>query len=84
MRRLALLGAGLAAVLAAQPASALSLDEAVALARKTNPDLAQARAQADLAAAKLSEAQAQRLPSLTLSGETGQGSVDLGGFFGFG
>lgn len=84
MRRLALLGAGLAAVLAAQPASALSLDEAVALARKTNPDLAQARAQADLAAAKLSEAQAQRLPSLTLSGETGQGSIDLGGFFGFG
>ena len=84
MRRLALLGAGLAALLAAQPASALSLEEAIALARKSNPDLAQARAQADMAAARLSEAQAQRLPSLTLSGESGQGSIDLGGFFSFG
>ena len=84
MRRFVLAGAGLAVALAAQPALALSLDEAIALARKTNPDLIQARAQADQAAARVSEAEAARLPSLTVSGESGQGSLDLGGFFGFG
>ena len=86
MRRPVLLVAGLAAVTLAAPASALalSLDEAIALARKSNPEFAIARAQADGAKARKAEAEAARWPSLTVSGESGQGSLDLGGFFGIG
>ena len=81
----ALLALGLAAGLAApQVAFALSLQEAIALAQGANPVLAQSRAQTDAAEARLAQAQAGRLPALTLSGEVGQGTTDLGGFFGFG
>ncbi len=81
----ALLALGLAAGLAApNSAFALSLPEAIVLAQRTNPGLAQARAQADGADARLAEARAGRLPALTLSGEAGRGTTDLGGFFGFG
>jgi outer membrane protein len=81
----ALLALGLAAGLAApQSAFALSLPEAIALAQRANPSLAQAKAQADGADARLAQARAGRLPTLTLSGEAGQGTTDLGGFFGFG
>lgn len=68
------------------PAAAhgLSLDEAIALARKTNPGLAQSQAQAEAAAARVRQAQAARWPTVTLSGEAGTGETDLGGFFGFG
>jgi outer membrane protein len=80
-----LLALGLAAGLAApQCALALSLPEAIALAKRANPGLAQAKAQADGADARLAQAQAGRLPALTLSGQAGQGTTDLGGFFGFG
>ncbi|MBS0361578.1 MAG: TolC family outer membrane protein [Proteobacteria bacterium] len=84
MRRLK--AAAAAALLLASPiaAHALSLDEAIALARKANPMLAQAQAQADAAAARLSQARAGRLPTVTVAGETGTGTTDLGGFFGFG
>ncbi len=76
---------GLAAALAApQAALALSLPEAIALAQRANPALAQAQAQADGAQARLAQARAGRMPTLTLSGEAGQGTTDLGGFFGFG
>lgn len=79
------LALGLAAALAAPVgASAMSLSEAIALARQANPGLAQSRAQADAAAARLAQAKSGRLPSLTLSGEAGSGTTDLGGFFGFG
>lgn len=75
---------GLAACLAApQSAWALSLPEAIALAQRNNPALAQSRAQADGAAARLAQARAGRLPTLTLSADAGQGTTDLGGFFGF-
>jgi outer membrane protein len=81
----ALLALGLAAGLAAPlSAFALSLPEAIALAQRSNPSIAQAKAQADGADARLAEARAGRLPTLTLSGEAGKGSTDLGGFFGFG
>jgi TolC family type I secretion outer membrane protein len=62
----------------------MSLDEAIALAQRSNPTLAQSNAQADAARARLSEARAGRLPSAVLSGQAGWGTTDLGGFFGFG
>jgi TolC family type I secretion outer membrane protein len=81
----AILVLGLAAALATPSAAfALSLPEAIALAERGNPVLAQSKAQADAADARLAQARAGRLPSLTLSGELGQGTTDLGGFFGFG
>ena len=61
----------------------MSLPEAIALAQKVNPTVAQSRAQADAAGARLSEARAGRLPTVVLSGESGWGTTDLGGFFGF-
>ncbi len=81
----ALLVLGFAAGLAApQSAFALSLQDAITLAQRANPAVAQSKAQTDAADARLAEARAGRLPSLTLSGEAGQGTTDLGGFFGFG
>ena len=63
---------------------AMTLPEAIAQARRANPGLAQVRAQSDAASARLAQARAGRLPSLTLSGESASGTSDLGGFFGFG
>lgn len=63
---------------------AMTLSEAIALARRANPDLAQIRAQSDAATARLAQARAGRLPNLTLSAEAASGTSDLGGFFGFG
>ncbi|HJV43687.1 TolC family outer membrane protein [Caulobacter sp.] len=74
----------LAGAVASSAASAMTLPEAIALARRANPDLAQARAQSDAASARLAQARAGRLPSLTLSAEGASGKSDLGGFFGFG
>jgi outer membrane protein len=74
----------LAAICLPSLASAMSLPEAIALAQKSNPTLAQSKAQADAADARLSEARAGRLPTVVLSGESGWGTTDLGGFFGFG
>ena len=74
----------LAAICLPGMASAMSLPEAIALAQKSNPTLAQSKAQADAANARLSEARAGRLPTVVLSGESGWGTTDLGGFFGFG
>jgi TolC family type I secretion outer membrane protein len=67
-----------------QSAFALTLQEAIALAQRSNPALAQSAAQTDAAKARLAQAQAGRLPVVTLSGQAGQGTTDLGGFFGFG
>ena len=74
----------LASVAAPLCASAMTLPEAIALARRANPGLAQVQAQSDAASARLAQARAGRLPSLTLSGESASGTNDLGGFFGFG
>lgn len=83
LRAAAALGA-LAEICLPGMASAMSLPEAIALAQKSNPTLAQSKAQADAATARLSQANAGRLPTVALSGESGWGSTDLGGFFGFG
>jgi outer membrane protein len=81
----AILALGLAiGVLAPRSAAALSLPDAITLAQHGNPSLAQSRAEADAAGARLAQARAGRLPSLTLSGAAGTGTTDLGGFFGFG
>lgn len=73
----------LAAISLPGAAAAMSLPEAIAQAERSNPGLAEARARADAAGARLDQARAGRLPSLVLSGESGQGTSDLGGFFGF-
>lgn len=73
-----------ACLVAPQVAAALSLPEAIVLAQRGNPGLAQVRAQADAAEARLVQARSGRLPSVTLSADAGQGTTDLGGFFGFG
>jgi TolC family type I secretion outer membrane protein len=65
-------------------AEALSLPQAIALAQHANPGLAQTTAQTEAADARLAQARAGRLPSLTLAGESGVGTTDLGGFFNFG
>ena len=81
----ALLAVGVVAGFAApQGVLALTLQEAIALAQRSNPALAQSAAQTDAAEARLAQARSGRLPALTLSGEAGQGTTDLGGFFGFG
>lgn len=83
LRRLTALAA-CAACLTPVSVQALTLDEAIRLARRHNPALAQSEAQADAARARVTQAYAAGLPSVTLSGEAGTGETDLGGFFGFG
>ena len=79
-------GAALLVLMAAAPggAGATSLDEAIALALKHNPDTAEARATIDYADAKVREAWSAALPQVSVTGETGHGRTNLGGFFGFG
>lgn len=85
MDRSAFLALGTAAGLAwAAAAGAMTLPEAIALAQHNNPGLAQVRAQADAAAARVDEATGARLPTVTISGQAAAGTTDLGGFFGFG
>lgn len=79
---IALTAASLA--LAAPPARATSLDEAISLALKHDPDLRRAQAQSDAARARLSQARAAGLPSVTILGEASDASTDFGPFFGFG
>ena len=74
----------LAAIGAPGLANGMSLDEAIAQAQRSNPTLAQSRALADAADARLSQARAGRMPSVALTGQSGWGRSDLGGFFGFG
>ena len=81
----AILALGMMIIVAApQCAAALTLPEAIALAQRGNPGLAQSMAEADAASARLAIARAGRLPSLTVSGEAGRGNTNLGGFFGIG
>ena len=76
---------GLVAILAFPAVgAAMSLDEAIARAQRSNPAMAEARAGADGADARLAQARAGRLPSVIASGQGGWGTTDLGGFFGFG
>ena len=72
------------ALAAPRPSLATSLDEAIARALKTHPDMAEAAATLDQADARLAEARAAGLPQVAVVGQTGHGTSDLGGFFGFG
>lgn len=83
MRTVLALGV-LAGLVLPAASEAMSLSEAIAQAQRSNPSLGQVSAQADAATARLAQARAGRLPSLTLSGEAAEGRTDLGGFFGFG
>ena len=76
----------ISAVVLAFPAgvSATTLEDAIAQALKSNPDVASAMADLDLASARVREAQGAALPQVSLSGAVGVGRMDLGGFFGFG
>jgi len=74
------------AVMAASPgvAWATSLDDAVALALRSSPETAEARATVEFADARVREAWSAALPQVAVSGAAGHGRTDLGGFFGFG
>lgn len=77
---------GALALLIATPASAsaTTLPEAIALALKNAPALRAAQAERDAAHARLIEARAGGLPSVTLSGSAAADSTDFGPFFGYG
>ena len=70
--------------LAASPAAAMSLDQAIASALQNDPGLKRAQAERDAAAARVQQARAGALPSVTVSGSASAGSTDFGPFFDFG
>ena len=67
---------------AAVPASATTLDEAIAAAIAHAPEIAASDAEADAAKGRLTQAQSGRLPTVTLSGTIGIGWLDPKEFFG--
>lgn len=80
-RKPAFLAAAGALFLAA-PASAQSLDEAIAAAIANSPVLEAAEARQDAADAAVRQAQAERNPSASVQGQIGYGRIDPRGFFG--
>lgn len=80
MRRFAALL--LASALFAAPASAETLDQAIAAAMAHAPQLAAARAREDAARARLDGARAERMPQASVEGQIGAGRIDPQGFFG--
>ena len=64
-------------------AGPLTLDQAIERALQTNPVLAASEAQRDGADAQWRQARAAALPQLSVVGQIGRGTADLGGFFGF-
>lgn len=66
----------------AVPAQATTLEDAIAAAMTHAPEIDAARADADAADARIKEAKAQGLPTVTLSGTIGYGRLDPQGFFG--
>lgn len=81
-RHLAVLA--LASCLTPSWAGAATLKDAIALALAHDPGLKRAEAERDAARARLQEARAGRLPSLTASGSAEAARTDFGQFFGFG
>lgn len=86
MRRLRLAAcAGLALALAGPGlARAVTLDEAIALAIQHDPGLKRAQAEREEAHARLDQARAGGLPTVSLDASAAVGSTNFGGFFGFG
>jgi outer membrane protein len=68
--------------LAATPASAATLDEAMAAALAGNPSVVQADAGVAAARARVSQADGALLPTATLAGSYGTGRLDPKGYFG--
>ena len=66
----------------ALPASATTLDQAIAAALEHAPEVTASDAEADAARARLDQAQSGRLPTITLSGTIGVGRLDPKEFFG--
>lgn len=81
-RRL-LLAAAAALAVAPAAARAVTLDEAIALAVKHAPSLRRVAAEHDAAKARLEQARAGRLPTVTLQGSVAASPTDFGHFFGF-
>jgi adhesin transport system outer membrane protein len=69
----AVLLAVLALVLAAEPAQATRLEQAVRMALQTNPEIGEAAANQDATRFELDQAHGARLPRLDLEGSTGVG-----------
>lgn len=85
MARVRLLVVAAAAVLVGPGAAgAVTLGEAIDLALKHDPGLQRAAAETDAAHARVGEARAAGLPSVTLYGSVAEGRTDFGPFFGFG
>lgn len=72
----------LLASVAALPAQATTLAEAIAAAVTHAPEIEAARADADAADARIGQARSAGLPSATLSGTIGYGRLDPQGYFG--
>jgi outer membrane protein len=72
----------LIALLAATPAAAATLEEAMAAALAGNPSIAQAEAGVAAARARVAQADGAMLPTATLSGSYGTGRLDPKGYFG--
>jgi outer membrane protein len=65
-------------------ADATTLQDAIALALQHDPGLKRARAEQDAAHARLQQARAGRLPTVTFSGSVAKADTNFGQFFGFG
>ncbi len=70
------------ALLAASPAAAQTLDEAIAAAISHSPALAAARAGERAAQGQVDQARAEHMPSASVQGQIGVGRIDQQGFFG--
>jgi outer membrane protein len=80
MKRLAALLLGLAAV----PAGAVTLDEAIAAALAHDPSITIADATRDAADGRLTQARSGGRPQVSVQGSVGVGQLDMLGFFGLG
>ena len=83
MRQLPALLAALAFAIAPAVAGATTLDEAIALALKHDSGLRRAGAEQAAAKARVTEAEAGRLPSVTLQASVSEAPTVFGHFFGF-
>jgi TolC family type I secretion outer membrane protein len=73
-----------AAVLLPAAVGAVTLDDAIQLALKHDPELRRAGAETDAARARIGEARSSELPSVALYGSVAESRTNFGPFFGFG
>ena len=70
--------------LLAAPAAAVTLDEAIAAALAHDPSITVADAARDAAGGRLTQARAGGLPTVSVQGSVGYGTLNMLGFFGLG